>query len=454
MLLRGFVSPGFAQPATRQIVPVPFNDNTPVALSIAMDQQEPRIGSMVAICFRASRAGFATLWNISTTGTVSRVFPNSLQTAGSTSQIEAERRVCAGVTGDPFRFRVDGPPGTEDLYLLWTSRADLQPSRSDYADADALVGAMRQLGNASNADWAASKLTYDIVPSTGPVLPVLPPSPPQSRPPLQDPSPPPPQARRGAIFILAMGANVGQLTKSNQDAALFTRTVMELLDVPRDHVRFVANATHADFAAGIQWLRTEAQPQDIVFVYFSGHGGRFRSTTSDDGWDEFMVPYDFARSGASPRNLVFSQEFASWVNAIPTNNVVAAIDTCFSAGVFRSIEAGVLGARNKSYTLPPEAESELVAARPAATRSASGPNRIKAHGVLFAAAHRDQSALEGSQGSFFTLALAQELRSKPGATLADAFARSVILTQRITNNRQQPEAVGDMTIARQIVLPP
>jgi hypothetical protein len=447
--------PAAAQPSiTRQIVPVPYNDGAPVAVSVSMDQKEPRISSTVAICFQASRAGFATLWNISTRGEVSRIFPNSFLPGTGASHVDAGRRYCAGVSGDPFRFRVDGPPGTEDLYLLWTARPDLQPQAVSYADAAALVTGMQKLGGANTGDWATSKLTYDIVPATGPVPPPLPP---QQVNGATTPAAPvaAPTAPRPKVFVLAMGANVEKLTKTNQDAGVFSQTVSALFNVEPDNTRLIANATHADFFHGMQWLADHAGPQDFIFIYFSGHGGRFQSKSSDDGWDEFLVPYDFNTPGADVKNLVFSQQFASWINELPSKNVVAVIDACHSAGVFRSIEADTLGARNKFMIFPASDNPALITAgmRPA-TRAAGGANRVKANGILLAASHRDQSALEGANGGFFTLALTQEMMSKSGGTLADVFARSVDDTLQMSHNRQAPEAVGDLDMARHIKFNP
>src|SRR3954452_23500969 len=192
-----------AQRTTRQLVPVPFNDSSPVALSVSLDQKEPRIGSTVSICFQSSRPGYATLWNISTNSKVSRIFPNQYGQAGTAASVEGDRRYCAGVSGDPFRFRVDGPAGTEDLYLLWTARPDLQPRGADYASAEALVSDMRQLGAASPNDWASSKVTYDIVPPGGSQPPPLPDQQVSGDP--TDDNAAPGEARP-KIWILAMGA--------------------------------------------------------------------------------------------------------------------------------------------------------------------------------------------------------------------------------------------------------
>lgn len=440
-----------AQQATRQLVPVPFNENAPVALSVNLDQKEPRIGSTVSICFQASRQGYATLWNISTNNKVNRIFPNAYGQAGAAAAVEGGRRYCAGVSGDAFRFRVDGPPGTEDLYLLWTTRPELQPGAADYANAEALVGDMRRVGAANPNDWGASKVTYDIVPASGPVEPEVP-AQPASGSPAEDGAQP--GAAAPKVWIFAMGANVSGLTKSNQDAAYFTKAVTTLFGVPAENTRVVDNGKNLDFRNGMTWLRNAVQPRDFVFIYFSGHGGRFRSNSSDDGWDEFLVPYDFESPRPDPNTLLKSQTIAGLINQLPTKNVVFVADACHSAGVYRAIEAAVLGARSKFYRLPPEMSEQVEEVSQPRTRAAGGRNRIKANGVLLAAAHREQNALEGSQGSFFTLALVHEMLSKEGGTLADAFGRSIQTTERLTENRQEPEAVGDMDVARHVVFHP
>lgn len=483
---------------TRGLTPVPYNDNSPVVASVSLDQKEPKIGSTVSICFQASKAGFATLWNISTAGQVARVFPNqySGNTAPSTrgvrppdvaaAPIEGDKRYCAGTSGDPFRFRVDGPAGNEDLYLLWTTRPDLQPTGTNYADANALVQDMQRLGGANAADWGTAHINYDIIPAAGnpPVTvpppnvtgnvtpPPIPPPATQPRPSQQaanDQAPPRPTTAPAAaeqdspkVWILAMGANVEKLTKSNQDAAQFTMTMMQLFPVPEDHVRFLENGKNADFVAGMDWLTNVAQPRDFVFIYFSGHGGRFKSQTSSDGWDEFLVPYDFEDANADPKNLLFSQRLAFMINKLQTKNVIAVIDACHSAGVYRALQADVLGARNKFYHLPPEMSDESIqaafdatvtAAPPPSgqrTRAMGGRNRIAANGLLLAAAKRDQSALESSKGSYFTLALVHEMNSAEGGTLIDVFNRTVKLTEQYSQNRQDPEAVGDLGLGRNI----
>jgi len=470
----------FAQEApTRALVAVPFNQTGAVALSVGADRSELKIGETVEICFQASRPGHVSLWNVSTAGAVTRIFPNALQQAGS-GLVEGGRRQCAGAAGDAFRFQVEGPPGLEDLYLLWTTAAEIQPASGTYKDATLFAAELERLRGLVGDQWGTAKTSYDIVPREGAKPPALPrptaqgglapprPSPPAVAAVPAAPKPPPPAAAQapvvapaaepGRVLILAMGSNVKPLTKTNQDAALFTDMVARLFGVRPDDQRVLANATKADFAAGMAWLRERARPADLVIIFYSGHGMQVRDPTgtSSDGLDEAFVPYDFETlPKPSGRNLVWSQEFARWVNALPTDTVITVVDACHSAGLYRSVDSTELGAKAKVYVPP----ADLDLAPPAelavpATRALGGSGREIAKGVLLAAASRRQSALEVSDGGLFTVALLRDLAGARGGSLREAFERAAATVDRRTGGRQSPQAIGDLAPTARLALHP
>ncbi|KAJ9048575.1 Ca(2+)-dependent cysteine protease [Entomophthora muscae] len=58
--------------------------------------------------------------------------------------------------------------------------------------------------------------------------------------------------------------------------------------------------TRKNMIQAMQWLVSDASPNDSLFFYFSGHGGQnldFKGD-EDDGWDETICPVDHARAGA------------------------------------------------------------------------------------------------------------------------------------------------------------
>jgi hypothetical protein len=442
-----------AQFATRGITPVPYNDNSPVTLGLDMNQQQPRINSTVSICFEASKAGFATLWNISTAGKVARIFPNQFSQIGPAAKIDGAKHYCAGTNDDPFRFRVDGPPGTEDLYLLWTTRPDLQPAGADYADAAALVADMQRVGGNNTSEWGSVKITYDIVPPDGPP-PVVPPVPPGPGNDQTAPVPPNPQDGPKA-WILTMGSNVKPLTKSNQDASQFAAEMMKKFNIPDDHVRYLPDFKKADFIAGMAWLTRVAQPQDYVFIFYSGHGGRDRYEGEPDGYIYYLLPYDVETAPHDPKSYLLAQQLAFQINRLQTKKVIVVTDACFSGGVYRGLEAEVLGARRKFYHLPSDVTGkELLAADATTTprtRAVASSGRITPNGLLLAAARNDETAEELSAGSLFTLALVAAMEDGQGGTLMDVFDRASKLTATHSKPEQDPQADGDLDLGRSIV---
>ena len=50
---------------------------------------------------------------------------------------------------------------------------------------------------------------------------------------------------------------------------------------------------------GIHWLLSGAQPNDSLFLHYSGHGGQAKDHDSDevDGYDETILPVDYKSAG-------------------------------------------------------------------------------------------------------------------------------------------------------------
>ncbi|TGJ81857.1 hypothetical protein E0Z10_g6924 [Xylaria hypoxylon] len=69
-----------------------------------------------------------------------------------------------------------------------------------------------------------------------------------------------------------------------------------LTDDQRDAV---LQPTKANIIRAMQWLVKDAQPNDSLFLHFSGHGGQTKdlSGDEDDGFDEVIYPVDFKQAG-------------------------------------------------------------------------------------------------------------------------------------------------------------
>lgn len=57
--------------------------------------------------------------------------------------------------------------------------------------------------------------------------------------------------------------------------------------------------THANIINAMRWLVNGAQPNDSLFLHYSGHGGQTPDLDGDedDGYDEVIYPVDFQQTG-------------------------------------------------------------------------------------------------------------------------------------------------------------
>lgn len=435
-----FWPPAWAQSAaTKDISVVPNNQAANVDLKIAVDGPELRVGQNTKICFSASQAGYVTLWNVGTSGRVARLFPYTAD--GAPVRIEGGRQYCAGDASASHAFQVNLPYGIEDSYLVWTRTPEAQPRQPSFADARGLAKDLAVVERLSKQDWATAKVSYNIVPATGAVA--------QSAPPV---APATQTAGGGRVFILAMGADVGDLSKTNDDAKRFADQAAQLFRAPAQNVRFIRNATRRNFEDGMAWLAANAGPNDTAIIFFSGHGAQIPDDDGDevDELDEVFVTYDVQTNpNWGARDVVRDDEFARWVNRIPTNRVVSVLDTCHSGGLRKSFT--LTGVRTK-FLFNPALRSSGGVNVVAAVRNkdmAGGVDGkplggLNVKGVVLAAAQEDQYALEAADGAVFTNAWLNAVAG--GGTLRNAFDRAVEDTKRRSRGQQTPAMSGDAAI--------
>ncbi|MBP7335870.1 caspase family protein [Niveispirillum sp.] len=426
---------------TKDINVLPSNTSPTVRLDIKISSRVLRVGDDVKICFTSSRSGYTSLWNIGTSGRVARIHPFTADAAPH--EMEAGRETCAGAATDAYRFKVGGPPGLEETYLLFTESADTQPKQLSYADVSGISKDLMVVQREAPSRWATAKVSYEIVPQSGPVAPPAPP-----------PPPPAPAAPARKTWIISMGADTQGLTKTNYDASRFVDAASRLFAVPAANVRLTRNTSKDQFRDNMAWLARNAGPDDLVFIFFSGHGYTMKDDNGDesDGLDEMFVTQDVEGASRISRDILVSDdEFAIWSRAIRARNLIAVLDTCHSGGLHKSIAGTPTGAKAKSF----DADVWEADRAPAATaKSAFGEEpetTAKAmtdgiRGVVIAAAEEAQAALEGPEGGLFTVALLKSWSSGQTGNLGQSYDQARAATYERSRRQQQPSLAGDRTI--------
>lgn len=105
--------------------------------------------------------------------------------------------------------------------------------------------------------------------------------------------------------------------------------IVVLTDDQHDDVRI---PTRANIIRAMHWLVKNAQPNDALFLHFSGHGGQIRDLDGDeeDGMDDVIYPVDFRRAG----NIVDDEMHDILVKPLgPGIRLTALFDSCHSGTV-------------------------------------------------------------------------------------------------------------------------
>jgi uncharacterized caspase-like protein len=214
----------------------------------------------------------------------------------------------------------------------------------------------------------------------------------------------------------------------------------------KDHVRFLLNeeATTAAVKAAFRWLIGQAGTEDLVVIYFAGHGGTGEDVTvppdEADGVDEYLITYDAQKTDLFS-TAVRDDEMADWLASFRCDNVVVILDSCFAAGATRSLEqTGTrAGPGNRVF-------NDLV-----------GPGRL-----FLAASQEDEFSYEDPAlgHGVFTYYLLRGLGAMEGVTTPEADADQdgrvtveelrIYLEREVTRAKpqQHPLVTGDLALAR------
>jgi hypothetical protein len=128
--------------------------------------------------------------------------------------------------------------------------------------------------------------------------------------------------------------NVRRLKYAVNDAMAFCNHLVEYNQVPKENVVLLldeeANLTRLRSALGV-YLKNKASKEDMVIIYFAGHGATERESTSPDGdgLEKYMLPYD-----VDPKELYATampmEEISRLFSRIRSDRLVFIVDTCYS----------------------------------------------------------------------------------------------------------------------------
>jgi len=283
-----------------------------------------RGGELLHATVVSERAGHLYLLYRDAEGRLSCVFPNRYQT---NSAIPAGQAIRVPAEDAPFVLRV-GPPFGRELLKALVTLEPVDPARFGVESLTDSVATPLQSQRVKGlfaelkeqpAQWTEHQVevhTLAAAQERGAARP-----------------------RRVAICV-GVGAfqdpRIRPLPVSGHDA----QAMAEALQAhgAMDEVILLVNeqATLAAIREAIAALVERTGPGDIVFVYWSGHGGRCADDDGDesDGYDEYLVAHDGRLDDLDTirHTMLIDDTFGRWVQQLDGRRVVLILDTCHSAG--------------------------------------------------------------------------------------------------------------------------
>jgi hypothetical protein len=238
------------------------------------------------------------------------------------------------------------------------------------------------------------------------------------------------EKRRQKTFILAMGANTGDLQKANDDAERFQKAMQKRF-TSATHICFLKDVYRAEFEQALTGLKPLVKADDRVIIFFSGHGsvikdndGDEKINNSDDNLDEVFIPVDVKDlEGPNRNNVVTDDDFIKWVNALPTKRIITFIDACHSGGMNLGPEDDMkpnkLRVKFFFNGRIGSGRSSPIYKKPSKPTAGGLEQRIK--GVVLAATQEEKMACENDEGGIFTTNFLQQLQHQPKASFDKLF---------------------------------
>lgn len=424
-----------ANPINRDINLLPTNqlDSVTLELDVADGRQVVNIGDEVAFCFRSNRDGYASLWDIGTSGEIKRLYP--YPESSDTFRIVANDKKCVG----NGRFVVAPPVGTENIVLYYTAEESAQLTQMAFANVTSFASGLQKnvIDTGYTGDWTTAVRPFVIKEPNANLQSTVSPT---------DVS----QTiinQFDNVYVLAVGSNVGELKQTNADAILFSELAINSFDIDPSQVTLLENGTKAEIKAAFESLSRQAGANDLVLFYYSGHGSKIPDDNGDeqDNYDEALVPFDLETSD-SEEFYIRDDELKIWLSDIKADTVITLYDACHSGGMFKGLSLGLpTNAVPKFYRSGLASEGATFVNKASSLNlrdidiSMDQPTNTKTKYVMISASKENQFAMEyPGRGGAFTLALHELIEDKSqNLNNWDELTELLIRSLDRASNRQQ-----------------
>ncbi|MEM7281632.1 MAG: caspase family protein [Pseudomonadota bacterium] len=254
-----------------------------------------------------------------------------------------------------------------------------------------------------------------------------------------------------------------QLNGCVNDAKLVAQVLQDKFEFPEYNVTVLLDedASRENIMNGMQRLVSESDQDDIVFMYYSGHGSRRRARrpTKPSGKDATIIASDSGR-GDDPNLDIIDDEIHAWLGDLSqvTSYITLLFDCCHSGTISRDVfgdtarwvEEDDRSLEEMGIPVDDDVSSRALDESDQSGKGPSGWLAISESHVLMAGCRDEELSYEYSQNvggqrvkhGGLTFFLCQELlRAESGMTYRDVFERARLNVTSI-QPKQHPQIEG------------
>lgn len=408
------------------VVPINSDSKTKVKVDLKVNKTRLKPGDTVEISFETDRDAYLTLVDVGTSGKITKLWPNEF--SGSDNFVRAGKRYTFPSATDRFRFTVSGPEGLERIVAFATSERNRILKEEDFSE---YRGGFKSYSKSLKdlvveASRRTDKLREGVNWGTAEVRMVIGPGPAGGR------------ITSRNVYVVGVGAATGGLQYCEDDARKFVGLVGDKLRVPRENIRLLlgSNSSKGEFVDSLRWLARKTQPEDLVIIYFSGHGTLVPDPPGihhADGKSAAFVCYHNKQTlrindPDLDRILLLGADFAKTMRDVPARRRLIVVDSCHSGSINKALSSNLIP---KFIPLLTEDDMKEVRVEPGAAALeddiAAGRYKelIDNKDTLVAACAKTESSYEdrAKKSGLFTYWFVKSLEQADG-NLREAFTRS------------------------------
>ncbi|MDR3198001.1 MAG: caspase family protein [Planctomycetaceae bacterium] len=309
------------------------NDNARFSVGITLNHENNIYteDELLTASVKSSEDGYLYLLHIGADNTKTMLIPNKFQ---ADNEIKSGTAVGFPSSDSDFRFRVTPPFGTEKIIAFVTKKPLKSVNVKNFTESSVTAiesDSIEELESELKA--AAKNVAVEGTGSTGNnfarAFVAYTSRSKNSVAPAQQ------EQRYAACFGVSQYKCGEVLAGCDKDAYAVAKLLNEKCGVPKNNI-----AVFTDKMVTVQSVKNLfcevlpkiLKPNDVLFIYWSGHGGQLASQKTGRDFDQYLIPYEYDVADKE-NTLIFEDPLGIWLQNLSGRKILFILDACHSGGI-------------------------------------------------------------------------------------------------------------------------